>query len=131
VSGVLEIAVLLGAGVAFGTLAGLLGVGGGVFIVPLLVLAFGAVQQVAQATSLMVVLPTAVVATFVLHRKGVLPQLGPSLQLGTFGAIAAVGGSLLALTAPADTLRIVFAVFLALTGVRLVRAGLHRDAPAH
>lgn len=124
------IAVLLGSGVAFGTLAGLLGVGGGIFIVPLLALAFGVVQQEAQATSLMVVLPTAVVATVVLYRKGVLADVRPALALGAFGTAAAVAGSLLALAAPAEALRLIFAVFLAVTGMRLVRDGLRLHAAA-
>jgi uncharacterized protein len=131
VSAAVAIPLLVASGAVIGTLAGLLGVGGGVFMVPLLVLAFGAVQQGAQATSLLVILPTSIVAVIVLRRKGVLDDVRESLQLGAIGAVAAVGGSLLALSAPADTLRVVFGVFLGLTGLRLVRAGLRHDAPAH
>lgn len=116
--------ILLASGFAFGTLAGLLGVGGGVFMVPLLVLGFGAVQQTAQATSLLVILPTATVATIVLVRQGVLEHVGHALQLGAIGAVAAVGGSLLALHIPSADLRVVFALFLGITGIRLLHAGL-------
>lgn len=120
---VLTIAVLVAFGMLSGMLAGILGVGGGIFMVPFLVLLFGATQQEAQATSLMVILPTSIAATVVLWRRKTMD--GPkSLQLGAFGAIAAIGGSLIALALPADTLRIVFAAFLALIGGRLILTGL-------
>lgn len=122
--------VLVGVGAGVGVLAGLLGVGGGVFLVPILVLAFGELQQGAQATSLLVVLPTAIVAAVVLRRKRVLDSAAASLRLGAVGAVAAVGGSLLALHAPAETLRVVFAVLLALTGMRLIRDGLRHEPAA-
>jgi uncharacterized membrane protein YfcA len=47
-------------GVAAGTIGGLFGVGGGVIMVPLLVLAFGREQHIAQGTSLAVMLPLSI-----------------------------------------------------------------------
>jgi hypothetical protein len=114
---------LLGIGVAAGVLAGLLGVGGGVLLVPFLVLAVGMSQHEAEATSLLVVLPTAVIASLTLRRRGV-GDLGAALGMGLFGAAGAVGGALLALWLPADILRTLFAVFLGLVGLRLLRDGL-------
>jgi uncharacterized membrane protein YfcA len=107
-------------GAASGVLAGLLGVGGGMLLVPFLVLAVGMSQHEAEATSLLVVLPTAVVATLTLQRRGV-GDLRASLGMGLFGAAGAVGGALVALWLPADVLRTVFAVFVAVVGARLVR----------
>lgn len=114
---------LVGVGVAAGVLAGLLGVGGGVLLVPFLVLAVGMSQHEAEATSLLVVLPTAVIASLTLRRRGV-GDLGAALGMGLFGAAGAVGGALLALWLPADILRTLFAVFLGLVGLRLLRDGL-------
>ena len=47
-----------------------------------------------------------------------------ALRFGVIGAIGGLGGALVALALPASALRIVFAAFLALVGVRLVRDGV-------
>jgi uncharacterized membrane protein YfcA len=107
-------------GVASGALAGLLGVGGGAFMVPMLTLVAGLSQHAAQGTSLAAIVPTSVAASIVLARRGV-GDLTRALQMGVVGAAGAVGGSTLALALPASTLRMVFAVFLAGTGARLIR----------
>jgi uncharacterized membrane protein YfcA len=113
--------------VAFGVLAGiasgLLGVGGGTLMVPFLTLAAGLTQHQAEATSLLVILPTAISGTIALRQRGV-GDVGRSLRFGVFGAIGAVLGALLALALPASTLRVIFAVFLAFVGLRLLRDGL-------
>ena len=125
-SGPLLLVALVAFGVFTGVAAGLLGVGGGVLIVPFLAFAAGMSQHAAEATSLLVVLPTAVVATFVLQRRGV-GDLGLALRLGLLGSLGGVAGALLALVLPASTLRLLFAVFLGVIGLRLVRDGLHGE----
>jgi uncharacterized protein len=107
-------------GLFTGAAAGLLGVGGGILMVPFLVFVAGLSQHVAEATSLLVVLPTAVVGSVVLHRRGV-GDLGKALRFGVAGSAGGAAGALLALALPGATLRVVFAVFLALVGLRLVR----------
>jgi uncharacterized membrane protein YfcA len=118
-SGALLLA-LVAVGAASGVLAGLLGVGGGILLVPFLVLAVGMTQHEAGATSLLVVLPTAIVASWLLWQRDV-GDLRAALGMGALGAAGGVVGALVALWLPGDTLRTVFAVFLALVGVRLVR----------
>jgi uncharacterized protein len=107
-------------GAVAGTLAGLLGVGGGILLVPFLVLAVGLTQHEAEATSLLVILPTALAASVALHRRDV-GDLPIALGLGTVGAVGAVAGALLALSLSADVLRLIFAVLLAVMGLRLIR----------
>lgn len=124
-TGVVLYAVLAVFGIGVGAAAGLLGVGGGILMVPFLTLAAGMSQHSAEATSLLVVLPTAVVASVVLQRRGV-GNLGLALRFGVLGAAGGVGGALLALALPSHVLKIVFAVFLALVAVRLVRDSLVR-----
>ncbi len=114
---------LVAFGVLTGGAAGLLGVGGGTLMVPFLTLAMGMSQHGAEATSLLVVLPTAIVASYVLRRKQV-GDLGIALRIGVLGTAGGVLGALLALALPAHVLRLVFAVFLALVAVRLVRDSL-------
>ena len=55
---------LVAVGVATGTMAGLLGVGGGVITVPALILLLGVPPAVAKGSSLAVIVPTAVVGTY-------------------------------------------------------------------
>jgi uncharacterized protein len=110
-------------GVVVGGASGLLGVGGGTLMVPFLTLAVGMSQHAAEATSLLVVLPTAIAASIVLRRRGV-GDLGVALRVGVLGAAGGVGGALLALALPGHTLRLVFGVFLAFVSVRLVRDSL-------
>jgi uncharacterized membrane protein YfcA len=123
VTGLVLIVALVAFGVVTGAAAGLLGVGGGTLMVPFLTLAAGMSQHAAEATSLLVVLPTAVVASLVLRRRGV-GDLGVALRFGTLGAAGGVLGALLALALPGHILRLVFAGFLALVAVRLVRDSL-------
>jgi hypothetical protein len=122
-TGVVLYAVLVAFGFFTGGAAGLLGVGGGIMMVPFLTLAAGVSQHAAQATSLLVVLPTAIVATIVLHRKGV-GDAALALRFGAIGAIGGIAGALLALALPGHLLRLIFAGFLAVVAVRLVRDGV-------
>lgn len=64
-------AALAGVGVVAGVLAGLIGVGGGVIVVPVLMLGFGTSDLVAKGTSLLMMIPAAVSGTFgnVRHRN--------------------------------------------------------------
>ena len=125
-TGVTLYVVLVAFGVLAGVASGLLGVGGGTLLVPFLTLAVGLSQHAAEATSLLVILPTAIAGTLALRRRGVgNPAL--ALRFGVVGSIGAVLGALLALALPAATLRLVFAVFVAFVGIRLMRDGLRRE----
>jgi uncharacterized membrane protein YfcA len=122
-SGVALYAALVAFGFLAGATAGLLGIGGGVMIIPFLTLAAGASQHQAEATSLLVILPTAIVATIALRRKGI-GDAALALRFGALGAAGGVVGAIAALALPAHVLRLVFAVFLAAVAVRLLRDGL-------
>jgi uncharacterized protein len=122
-SGVTLFVVLVAFGVVTGAASGLLGVGGGTLMVPFLTLAAGFSQHAAEATSLLVVLPTAIVGSIVLHRRGV-GDLGLALRFGALGAGGGVLGALLALALPGHVLKLVFACFLLLVSVRIVRDSL-------
>jgi uncharacterized protein len=119
---------LVAFGVAVGVTSGLLGVGGGILVVPFLTLAVGLSQHSAEATSLLVILPTALAGSLALRRRGI-GDLGLALRLGVFGAVGSVLGALLALALPAGTLRVVFAVFVGLVGLRLAYDGIRSGSP--
>jgi uncharacterized membrane protein YfcA len=126
-SGVSLYAALVAFGFLAGATAGLLGIGGGIMIIPFLTLAAGASQHQAEATSLLVILPTAIVATIALRRKGI-GDAAHALPFGALGAAGGVVGALAALALPAHVLRLVFALFLAAVAVRLLRDGLTAEA---
>ena len=86
---------LVGCGILVGLLAGLLGIGGGVIVVPALVLLFEVVDVTAKGTSLLVVLPTAVVGTLRNMRHGNV-DLRSALVTGAGGVVSSFGGALLA-----------------------------------
>jgi uncharacterized membrane protein YfcA len=107
----LQIAATLAVGLFAGTVSGSLGVGGGAIMVPAMVLIFGIDQATAQGTSLLVILPTAVAGVISHFRRGSI-DLDPTWLVGSTGAAAALGGSLLALHTSDARLRVFFAVFL-------------------
>ena len=119
---------LVAFGVVVGVASGLLGVGGGTLVVPFLTLVVGLSQHSAEATSLLVILPTAIVGSLTLRRHRV-GDLGLALRFGVFGAVGSVLGALLALALSGSALRLVFAVFVGLVGLRLAYDGLRRQRP--
>jgi uncharacterized membrane protein YfcA len=121
-----DIALLLGIGLSAGILAGLLGIGGGVLIVPAMVLLAGFDQHVAQGTSLLVIIPAAVAGSWTHHRHGRL-VLRDAAALAAGGVVGALLGSLTALSLDEGILRRLFAVLLVLVAIRMLVA--RRPAP--
>lgn len=113
---------LIGFGVVAGVASGLLGVGGGTLMVPFLTLVVGLTQHGAEATSLLVILPTAIVGSLTLRRRGV-GSLGLALRFGLVGAIGAFAGAKLALALPGSELKLIFAAFVGVVGLKLVWDG--------
>jgi uncharacterized protein len=117
---------LVAFGIAVGVSSGLLGVGGGTLVVPFLTLVVGFSQHSAEATSLLVILPTAIAGSLVLRSRGV-GDLPVALRFGVVGAVGSVLGALLALALPGSALRLVFAVFVGVVGLKLAYDGLRRE----
>src|ERR1700694_3880212 len=82
-------------GLAAGIVAGLLGVGGGVVFVPGLVIFLGLNQHQAEATSLLAIVPVAIVGTYRQDRYGNVRR-GDALLLGVLSIAGAVAGVALA-----------------------------------
>jgi uncharacterized membrane protein YfcA len=119
-----SIALDLVLGIAVGMLAGYMGVGGGIIAVPAFTLLMGMPQQLAQGTSLAVILVTAPAGALEHARHGNLVwRLVPGLAIGA--AIGAVAASWWVQGLPHALLSRAFAVFLlvnaALTGLRARR----------
>ena len=99
------------AGLAIGFLSGLTGVGGGVFLVPTMVVGFGLAQRIAQGTSLVAILPTAVVGAVTHYRHGNV-DLRSAARIAAAGVPAALVGAALALWLPERILLGLFGLFL-------------------
>jgi len=104
-------------GLAIGILSGITGVGGGVFIVPTLVLGFGLVQRVAQGTSLVAILPTAAVGAITHYRHGNV-DVRAAGWIAVAGVPAALIGAALALSLPVRVLAGLFGLFLIYAAIR-------------
>jgi len=112
---------LAGCGLLVGLLAGLLGIGGGIIVVPALVLLFEVADVTAKGTSLLVILPTAVVGTLRNMRHGNVDLRG-ALLTGAGGVASAFGGALLAGIISPQVSTGLFAGLLLMIAVRM----LHR-----
>jgi uncharacterized membrane protein YfcA len=116
------IALVIAAGVLVGILSALFGVGGGLLMVPFMVVVLGETQHVAEGTSLLVVIPTAVVGVLVHLRRGYVSFRLAAL-VGAGGTLGALAGSSLALALEGETLQKIFGVLLLGIGARMVQQG--------
>jgi hypothetical protein len=124
-----EVIGLILAGVAAGMVGGLLGVGGGVVFVPALVIIVGLSQQHAEATSLLAIIPVAIVGAYKQDRYGNVRRRD-ALLIGALSLAGAAAGVVLANALSGSVLRIGFAVFMVVVAIQLVAKTMHsRDRP--
>ena len=125
----MEVLVLLGAGAAAGMFGSLLGLGGGILIVPLLTVGFGISFREAVGVSLVCVIATSSSAAGVyLERHLANLRLGMLLEL--FTASGALVGGLVAFMLEERVLAGLFAVLLAYTAVSMLQRGRAEAAAA-
>jgi uncharacterized protein len=113
----------IGVGIAAGILSGLFGVGGGIVFVPALAVFFDLSQVDAEATSLMAIIPVALVGAYRQHRYGNL-RLRDGALIGLLSAGGGAGGVALANVLPERALEIGFAGLTLVIAAQLVRRGL-------
>jgi uncharacterized membrane protein YfcA len=114
---VIELVVI---GLVAGITSGMLGVGGGVLFVPGLVFVAGLSQVDAEATSLLAIIPVALLGAWRQRRYGNV-RLGDGVLIGLLSLAAAVAGVALANVLSGRTLRVLFAVLMLGVAVQLVR----------
>ena len=110
--------VLIAIGFATGALAGMLGVGGGMIMVPAMIVLFGIPSAVAKGTSLAVIIPTAISGTL-RNRKNSNADLVAAAIVGATGIISAVAGGWVSARMSDSLSNTLFAVFLLLIAVRM------------
>ncbi len=106
-------------GLMAGLVGGLFGVGGGVVIVPLLILALGISPKVAIGTSLAVIIPTSVMAALRHYQLGNV-DLRLAAIMAAGAVLGALAGASLTAYVSGEWLRRGFAVFLIVTAVRML-----------
>jgi uncharacterized membrane protein YfcA len=115
-----EVLAVIAIGFVAGVAAGLLGIGGGALFVPALVLFLGLSQLEAQATSLLAIVPVALVGAVRQHAYGNLrPRDG--LLMGVLATAGAAGGVALANALPERALEISFAMLQFVVAAQLAR----------
>lgn len=110
-------------GMVAGVLAGLLGIGGAIVVVPILVYAFGMTQQQAQGTSsAFLVLPIGLLGTLVYYQRGLVNvRWALLLALGFF--FGSYFGARLATSLSNDMLQRIFGILLIAIGIRMTFYG--------
>ena len=120
------VAILGGFGAGF--LSGTIGIGGGLLFVPTMTVGLRLSQAVAQGTSLVAIIPTAIVGG-VSHmlRGNVLRE--PALLMGGGGVVGAIIGALVAVEIPGPLLARFWGAFLVFSAYRLAVQAVRRPAP--
>lgn len=114
------ILIIILVGVAAGVLSGLVGVGGGIIIVPSLVYFLGFSQKTAQGTSLgLILLPVGILAVLQYYKQGHIDvKVVFILAIGFLAG--SVLGSKIALSLPQETVKKIFAVLMILIAIKML-----------
>jgi uncharacterized membrane protein YfcA len=113
----------LAVGFMAGVVAGMLGVGGGILFVPALVLFLGLAQVDAEATSLLAIIPVALVGAASQRRYGNL-RLRDAVVLGLLAVPGAVGGVAVVNAIPERVAEVGFALLMLYIAWQMVRSAL-------
>lgn len=114
------ILILIAVGLVAGTLSGLVGVGGGIIIVPALVFFLGFSQQAAQGTSLgLLLLPAGILAVINYYKQGFIDLKVVGIMCAAF-VLGGWVGSKLALSLSQEMVKKIFAVVLFYTAFKMM-----------
>ncbi len=120
---------LFALGLGSGVLAGLMGVGGGVVIVPALLIFWGLSSPVAKGTSLAVVVVTAIVGTMQNLRHGNV-DVPVAVSAGLAGMLSAFGASVISVNIGGDLSNDLFAILLGAVALRMLLTSRDRTGDA-
>jgi hypothetical protein len=112
------LAIVMGA--AAGVVSGMLGVGGGILFVPALTLVLSLSQVRAEATSLLAIIPVALVGAIRQHGYGNV-RVRDGVVLGALSGLGVVAGVALANVLSQRALKIAFAVLLVVVAGQFLR----------
>lgn len=114
----MEAVICIGIGLVGGVLSGLMGVGGGIVLIPLMVLFLKTTQHQAQGTSLAII-SLSLFAMLAYYKKGYV-----NLPVAAFIGVGFVAGGILgahfAALIPSDILKKCFAVLMIIVGLKIL-----------
>jgi uncharacterized membrane protein YfcA len=113
------ILILLAVGLAAGTLSGLIGVGGGIIIVPALVFFLAYSQQMAQGTSLAVLLLPAGIFAVMNYYKAGFVDIPSTLLIALSFTVGGYLGSKISISLDQQTVKKIFATVLLLLSLKM------------
>jgi uncharacterized membrane protein YfcA len=114
------IMILIVIGIITGIMAGMLGIGGAIIMIPALVFFLGISQQTAQGTSLAVMLPpVGIIAAYNYYKAGHV-NIWFAIILAVFFLVGSYFGSKLALNLPQQALRKIFGILLLLVAAKML-----------
>lgn len=125
----IEVVEVIAVGFLAGTVSGLFGVGGGVVFVPSLVFIFGMTQAEANATSLLAIVPVALVGSYRQHKYGNV-AVRDGLVIGIVSLPAAVLAAYVANQLPDRVLQLMFVALAVYVAIRMGRRALRPAAAA-
>lgn len=114
----MTIAGLVLLGLITGVLAGLLGVGGGIVVVPMLMILFGASDLIAKGTSLLMMIPTAISGTIGNLRRKNVDVMG-GLLIGLSACATTALGAWIAVHIDPRTANVLFAAYLVVIATQM------------
>jgi uncharacterized membrane protein YfcA len=117
--GLASVAGLLVVGLATGVVAGLLGVGGGIIMVPAMVVLWGIPAAVAKGTSLAVIVPTGLMGTW-RNRRNANVDLVAAAVVGAAGVVSGFVASKISVGMSETTSNVLFAVLLLAVAIGLL-----------
>ena len=112
-----DLLIMLSLGATLGFLGGLFGIGGGIIVIPLLVLGFGLDQTVAQGTALVMMVPNLLIAWLRYNQRHPV-ALKTALQIGLLACATTWLVAHLATRLAPQLMQTVFSIFLLLVALR-------------
>ena len=106
-------------GLITGFVNGFIGIGGGTILIPAMVVWLGEEQHTAHGSSLAIILPTAIVSTYIYNLNNHL-DWGLTWKIISTGIIGGYLGARLMEKIPAPRLKQIFGIFMMIAGLRMI-----------
>ncbi len=114
------VAMIIGIGLITGFLSGLLGIGGGVIMIPLMASLLPLEQHMIQGISMLVIIPTSLVAIWQLHKKKLVDYHSAAL-FATGSILGTIISANFVQYIPEADLKRLFGIFIIYSGYRMLK----------
>jgi hypothetical protein len=118
-----SILLLIAIGLVAGTLGGMVGLGGGIILIPALILIMKLDQQTAQGTSIAIMLPPIGLFAVYNYYKAGYVNIKYAMIIAAAFMVGGYLGSTIALKISADLMRKIFSVLLVVIAIKMFFSG--------